>query len=96
MKVGLLVDRSSPSNQACVIPTTHSAKQKTTPAPKVSAGRGTLFGVGSHANIITASLLAVISAANRALGRGLIEAPGAVKATPGAAAAPGVRVSARS
>ncbi len=63
---------------------------------EVSAGRGTLFGVGSHANIITASLLAVVSAANRAIGRGLVEAPGAVKATPAAGAAPDVRVRARS
>ncbi len=63
---------------------------------EVSAGRGTLFGVGSHANIITASLLAVVSAANRAIGRGLVEAPGAIKATPAAGAAPDVRVRARS
>jgi 2-isopropylmalate synthase len=53
---------------------------------EVSAGRGTLFGVGSHANIITASLLAVLSAANRAIARGLVGAPGAVKA--GAASLP--------
>jgi 2-isopropylmalate synthase len=32
--------------------------------------RLTLFGVGQHANIITASLLAVLSAANRAVARG--------------------------
>jgi len=39
----------------------------TTPA------RTTLFGVGIHENIVTASLLAVISAVNRALQRGLID-----------------------
>jgi 2-isopropylmalate synthase len=67
---------------------------------EVSAGRGTLFGVGSHANIITASLLAVLSAANRAITRGLVEAPRAVKATGGAApstsAPTATRVNARS
>ena len=42
---------------------------------EVSAGRTTLFGVGAHANIITASLLAVLSAANRAIARGLVAAP---------------------
>ena len=44
---------------------------------EVSAGRTTLFGVGAHANIITASLLAVLSAANRAIGRGLVTLPAA-------------------
>jgi 2-isopropylmalate synthase len=39
----------------------------TTPA------RATLFGVGMHENIITASLLAVLSAVNRALQRGLLD-----------------------
>jgi 2-isopropylmalate synthase len=39
----------------------------TTPA------RGTLFGVGMHENIISASLLAVLSAVNRALQRGLLD-----------------------
>ena len=39
----------------------------TTPA------RGTLFGVGLHENIVTASLLAVLSAVNRALQRGLLD-----------------------
>ena len=39
----------------------------TTPA------RGTLFGVGIHENIVTASLLAVISAVNRALRRGCLD-----------------------
>jgi 2-isopropylmalate synthase len=64
---------------------------------EVSAGRGTLFGVGSHANIITASLLAVLSAANRAIARGLVEAPGAVKAAVASAPAPAAtRVNARS
>ncbi len=38
----------------------------TTPA------RATLFGVGYHENIVTASLLAVLSAVNRALQRGLL------------------------
>ncbi len=50
---------------------------------EVSAGRGTLFGVGSHANIITASLLAVLSAANRAIGLGLVAHVGAVKSPSG-------------
>ncbi|MCP5467290.1 MAG: 2-isopropylmalate synthase, partial [Sinobacteraceae bacterium] len=44
---------------------------------EVSAGRHTVFGVGAHANIITASLLAVLSAANRALAHGHIDAPSA-------------------
>ena len=39
----------------------------TTPA------RATLFGVGMHENIITASLLAVLSAVNRALQKGLVD-----------------------
>jgi 2-isopropylmalate synthase len=39
----------------------------TTPA------RATLFGVGIHENIVTASLLAVLSAVNRALQRGLLD-----------------------
>ncbi|MBL8267192.1 MAG: 2-isopropylmalate synthase [Steroidobacter sp.] len=39
----------------------------TTPA------RATLFGVGYHENIVTASLLAVLSAVNRALQRGLLD-----------------------
>lgn len=39
----------------------------TTPA------RATLFGVGLHENIVTASLLAVLSAVNRALRRGLLD-----------------------
>jgi 2-isopropylmalate synthase len=34
--------------------------------------RVTLFGVGMHANIITASILAVLSAARRADARGLL------------------------
>lgn len=39
----------------------------TTPA------RATLFGVGLHENIVTASLMAVLSAVNRALQRGLLD-----------------------
>ncbi|HEU4601252.1 MAG TPA: 2-isopropylmalate synthase [Steroidobacteraceae bacterium] len=39
----------------------------TTPA------RATLFGVGMHENIVTASLLAVMSAVNRALKKGLLD-----------------------
>jgi 2-isopropylmalate synthase len=35
--------------------------------------RATLFGVGLHENIVTASLLAVVSAVNRALQRGLLD-----------------------
>jgi 2-isopropylmalate synthase len=35
--------------------------------------RVTLFGCGVHANIVTSSLLAVLSAVNRALGRGAID-----------------------
>jgi 2-isopropylmalate synthase len=38
--------------------------------------RVTLFGVGLHANIITASILAVLSAVRRADVRGLLPAPG--------------------
>jgi 2-isopropylmalate synthase len=40
--------------------------------------RVTLFGVGVHANIITASILAVLSAVRRAHGRGLLPEPGRV------------------
>jgi len=36
------------------------------------AGVPSLFGVGRHANIVTASLLAVLSAANRAIARGAL------------------------
>ena len=36
-------------------------------------GKETLFGVGIHDNIVTASLLAVLSAVNRALRRGLLD-----------------------
>ena len=47
---------------------------------EVSTGRGAaLFGVGRHANIITASLLAMISAANRAIARGAVTRPAAIK-----------------
>ncbi len=35
-------------------------------------GTPSLFGVGRHANIITASLLGVLSAVNRAIGRGVL------------------------
>jgi 2-isopropylmalate synthase len=35
-------------------------------------GAGSLFGVGRHANIVTASLLAVLSAVNRAIRRGVL------------------------
>jgi 2-isopropylmalate synthase len=35
--------------------------------------RVTLFGCGVHANIVSASLLAVLSAVNRALGQGAID-----------------------
>jgi 2-isopropylmalate synthase len=35
--------------------------------------RATLFGVGIHQNIVTASLMAVLSAVNRALQRGLLD-----------------------
>jgi 2-isopropylmalate synthase len=35
-------------------------------------GSGSLFGVGRHANIVTASLLAVLSAVNRAIRRGVL------------------------
>ena len=35
--------------------------------------RVTLFGVGLHASIVTASLLAVLSAMHRATGRGLLD-----------------------
>jgi 2-isopropylmalate synthase len=40
--------------------------------------RVTLFGVGMHANIITASMLAVLSAVRRADARGLLPAPSQV------------------
>ncbi|MCC6171221.1 MAG: 2-isopropylmalate synthase [Gammaproteobacteria bacterium] len=55
---------------------------------EVSAGRSTLFGVGAHANIITASLLAVLSAANRAIARGAVTLPAiGAKGAPRVAAA---------
>jgi 2-isopropylmalate synthase len=38
-----------------------------------TAARTTLFGAGVHENIVTASLLAVLSAVNRALQRGLLD-----------------------
>ena len=38
-----------------------------------TAARSTLFGAGIHENIVTASLLAVLSAVNRALQRGLLD-----------------------
>jgi 2-isopropylmalate synthase len=38
-----------------------------------TSARATLFGVGLHENIVTASLLAVLSAVNRALQRGLLD-----------------------
>ena len=38
-----------------------------------TAARTTLFGVGIHENIVTASLLAVLSSVNRALQRGLLD-----------------------
>jgi 2-isopropylmalate synthase len=37
------------------------------------AGIPSLFGVGTHANIITASLLALLSAVNRAIARGVLQ-----------------------
>jgi 2-isopropylmalate synthase len=45
----------------------------------VAPGGSSLFGVGQHANVITASLLAVLSAVNRAARRGIlaVEAPAA-------------------
>jgi 2-isopropylmalate synthase len=36
--------------------------------------RRTLFGAGAHPNIITASLLALLSAANRAVAQGVLPA----------------------
>jgi 2-isopropylmalate synthase len=44
--------------------------------------RRTLFGAGMHSNIITASLLAVISAVNRAIASGVL-APSAQSARTG-------------
>jgi 2-isopropylmalate synthase len=38
-----------------------------------TASRVTLFGVGVHQNIVTASMLAVLSAVNRAMQRGLLD-----------------------
>ncbi|MET0497856.1 MAG: 2-isopropylmalate synthase [Steroidobacteraceae bacterium] len=38
-----------------------------------TSARATLFGAGIHENIVTASLLAVLSAVNRALERGLLD-----------------------
>ena len=38
-----------------------------------TSARATLFGAGIHENIVTASLLAVLSAVNRALNRGLLD-----------------------
>jgi 2-isopropylmalate synthase len=44
-----------------------SCVEITTPA------RTTLFGVGMHENIVTASLLAILSAVNRALQKNLLD-----------------------
>jgi 2-isopropylmalate synthase len=45
-----------------------------------SRARRTLFGAGAHSNIITASLLALLSAANRAVAQGVLSAqPEAVR-----------------
>jgi 2-isopropylmalate synthase len=44
--------------------------------------RRTLFGAGAHSNIITASLLAVMSAVNRAIAMGALE-PGSHSARTG-------------
>jgi 2-isopropylmalate synthase len=48
-----------------------------------TGARVTLFGVGMHENIVTASLLAVLSAVNRAMRRGLVDdaMPAAVPST---------------
>jgi 2-isopropylmalate synthase len=41
---------------------------------EISTPRGVaMFGVGRHANIVTASLLAVLSAVNRAIHRGAVQ-----------------------
>jgi 2-isopropylmalate synthase len=41
---------------------------------EISTPRGVaMFGVGRHANIVTASLLAVLSAVNRAIQRGAVQ-----------------------
>ena len=42
-----------------------------------TTSRVTLFGVGLHANTLTASILAVLSAVRRAAARGLLDAPAA-------------------
>jgi 2-isopropylmalate synthase len=42
--------------------------------------RVTLFGIGIHANLITASIQAVLSAVRRAAGRGLLDAVAAREA----------------
>ena len=42
-----------------------------------TAGGDTLFGVGQHKNIVTASLRAVMSAVNRGCRKDMIERPGA-------------------
>ena len=44
--------------------------------------RRTLFGAGMHGNIITASLLAILSAVNRAVAQGALPRPGAELSTP--------------
>jgi len=49
-----------------------SAAQAVAYVELTTATRVTLFGVGVHANIITASLLAVLSAVNRAVASGAL------------------------
>jgi 2-isopropylmalate synthase len=51
-----------------------SAAQAVSYIEITTRSRRTLFGAGMHPNIITASLLAVISAVNRALAQGALPA----------------------
>ena len=54
-----------------------SAAQAVSYIEITTRSRQTLFGAGMHPNIITASLLAVLSAVNRAVERGALAAPAA-------------------
>jgi 2-isopropylmalate synthase len=63
-----------------------SAAQAVAYVELTTATRVTLFGVGVHANIITASLLAVLSAVNRALASGAL-VPAAPEPAAGSAVA---------
>jgi 2-isopropylmalate synthase len=60
-----------------------SAAQAVSYIEITTRSRRTLFGAGMHPNIITASLLAVLSAVNRAIDRGALTVPAEAAARTG-------------